>query len=474
MKRLGLFVIIMLFFPFVAFAQTTIADTMKMVPSGKQQIDLSFAPLVKKAKPAVVNIYAQQVVQQRLNPFFSDDFFSGFFGNRAFGTLAPRVQNSLGSGVIISDDGMIITNAHVAADSIDIMVVLSDRREYKAETLYVDNRADLAVLKIDAGDEKLPFVPLGNSSMIEVGDLVLAIGNPFGVGQTVTSGIISATARTVDNGRGDMSYFIQTDAAINPGNSGGALLNMKGELIGVNASIYSQNGSFVGIGFAIPSNLVRTAIVAAQNDGKPQRPWFGAVTQSLTADIAETMGIKIPSGALVRTVTAKSPAEKSGLKTGDVILSVNGQSIFDEYALAYYIATVGLGEKANIRYLRDGRTIETWFTGELPPENPPREEALLGGNNPLSGVTVVNISPAVIEEMGIDLPEAGVVIEKIDRRSVANRMGMAVGDVLHSINGSYVTSVEDVKKVLTENDGRGSWRVQLKRGNQMISTMIGG
>lgn len=475
MKRLLIFVLALLsFIPLASFAQEM------SVPQDKSQIQLSFAPLVKKARPAVVNIYAKRIVQGRrsavspMHPFFSDDFFSGFFGRHSFGSLAPQVQNSLGSGVIVSDDGMILTNAHVAGNSIDTMVVLSDRREYKAEILYVDGRSDLAVIKIDVGEEKLPFVPLADSSQLEVGDLVLAIGNPFGVGQTVTSGIISATSRIVDTPNGGKGLFLQTDAAINPGNSGGALLNMNGELVGVNASIYSQDGAFVGIGFAIPANLAKTAVMAANNDGKPQRPWFGAVAQSLTADLAESMDIKTPSGALVRAVTIKSPADKAGLKVGDVILSVNGQEVFDEYALSYYVSTVALGSKANIKYWRGGKMVETWFTGELPPEMPPREETLLGGNNPLAGLTVVNISPAVTEELGKELPEKGIVITKMDMRSAATRLGMAIGDVIHSVNGSYINSVEDIKKVLSEADGRANWRIQFKRGNQVISTMIGG
>ena len=276
----------------------------KRLPSSQREIKLSFAPLVKRAAPAVVNIYTKRVVQSRRSPFFNDPFFRQFFGNDVlkFGAPRKRVENSLGSGVIVRSEGIVITNNHVIKKADQIRVVLSDRRELAAKVILADEKTDLAVLRLQDVDGPLPYLKLKDSDDLEVGDLVMAIGNPFGVGQTVTSGIVSALARAAD-GISDFSFFIQTDAAINPGNSGGALITMDGSLVGINTAIYSRGGGSQGIGFAIPSNMVARIIDNAVDGAKVVRPWFGAAGQALTPDLMSSLGLKRPTGVLTVSYT---------------------------------------------------------------------------------------------------------------------------------------------------------------------------
>ncbi len=293
------------------------ADT---VPTSRFQMQLSFAPLVKKTAPAVVNVYTSKVVRERkLSPFGNDPFFNKFFGKDQFFGGRRKKQNSLGSGVIVEAGGFIVTNNHVIKGVNDYRVVLHDKREFKATLLLQDPKTDLAILKIDPKGEKLPTLQLGDSDKVEVGDLVLAIGNPFGVGQTVTSGIVSALARS-RVGVSSYQFFIQTDAAINPGNSGGALIDMKGQLVGINTAIYTRSGGSNGIGFAIPVNMVKSVIRSSKEGGKIIRPWVGAKLQEVTQDIATSVGLERPRGAMISKVHSKSPLAISGLKRGDIIV----------------------------------------------------------------------------------------------------------------------------------------------------------
>ena len=293
------------------------------VPESRKQLKLSFAPLVKIAAPAVVNIYTRRVIRTRsASPLFNDPFFRRFFGDQ-FSRERKRVQNSLGSGVLVNSDGLIVTNHHVIDKADEITVVLTDRREFDAEVITRDERTDLAILRIKTEGEKLPFLQLSDSDSLKVGDIVLAIGNPFGVGQTVTNGIVSALARTAQ-GVTDFGFFIQTDAAINPGNSGGALISLNGRLIGINTAIYSRGGGSNGIGFAIPSNMVATVINGAAQGGKVIRPWLGARGQSIDADIARSLKLPLPSGVIVNTIHDGGPADIAGLRVGDVIITIGG------------------------------------------------------------------------------------------------------------------------------------------------------
>ena len=311
-------------------------------------LQLSYAPVVAKVAPAVVNVYSKRVVRQAVNPFFQQ-----FFGA---GPMRSRVEQSLGSGVIVRPDGIILTNNHVIDGGQDIQVALPDRREFQARVILADPRTDLAVLKIDAGREPLPSLQFGDSDRVQVGDLVLAIGDPFGVGQTVTSGIVSALARS-NGGASDYQSFIQTDAAINPGNSGGALVTMDGRLIGINSSIVSSSGGNIGIGFAIPSNMARTVVDGALAGGI-KRPWFGADGQAVTADIAKSLGLARPQGVLISQVYPGSPAAQAGIAKGDVVLSVDGFEVADSNALRYRVVTRKPGDSVNVRYLRNGAARE--------------------------------------------------------------------------------------------------------------------
>ena len=332
------------------------ADTVqRTAPQSPAQVRLSFAPVVKKAAPAVVNVYASRVETMPRNPLFDDPIFRRFFGGQ--GSEDQRVQKTLGSGVIVDPSGLVVTNYHVIEGMTEVKVALSDKREFEAQIVLRDPRTDLAVLRLKGGGN-FPVLELGDSDALEVGDFVIAIGDPFAVGQTVTQGIVSALART-QVGISDYGFFIQTDAAINPGNSGGALVDLDGKLVGINSAIYSRSGGSMGIGFAIPVNMVKSVIVAARQGGATvKRPWLGATLQSLTKDIADNLGIDRPTGALVVTVAGEGPAFDAGLKRGDVITAVDGQSVEDAESVGFRLAVKPLGGAATLSVLREGRTLE--------------------------------------------------------------------------------------------------------------------
>ena len=325
----------------------------RRVPSSAADVELSFAPVVKRVAPAVVNVYAARVVENR-SPFMNDPLFRQFFG------AVPReqVQRSLGSGVIVDPAGLIVTNYHVIEGASEVKVALADKREFDAQIVLKDERSDLAVLRIKGDSERFPSLDFGNSDELQVGDVVLAIGDPFGVGQTVTHGIVSALART-QVGISDYQFFIQTDAAINPGNSGGALVDLKGRLIGINTAIYSRSGGSQGIGFAIPANMVRVVVASARGGSAAvKRPWLGAKLQQVTPEIAESLGLKRPTGALVASLTGRRPRRARRHRTGDLIVSVDGTAIDDPNAFDYRFATKPLGGTAQIGLVRQGREID--------------------------------------------------------------------------------------------------------------------
>src|SRR5262247_948943 len=337
----------------LAAAQERTPD--RRVPSSANELRLSYAPVVRRAAPAVVNVYAAKMVTVR-NPLLDDPIFRRFFGAPgAPGGPGDQVQRSLGSGVLIDATGLVVTNNHVIEGSDQVRVSLTDKREFEAEMVLKDSRSDLAVLRIKAQNERFPALEFADSDALEVGDVVLAIGNPFAVGQTVTHGIISALART-EVGITDYQFFIQTDAAINPGNSGGALVDLSGRLVGINTAIFSRSGGSQGIGFAIPANMVKVVVASARSGGSMvKRPWLGAKLQAVTPEIAESMGLKRPTGALIASVTPMSPAARAGLKTSDLILSVDGQDVDDPNAFDYRFGTKALGGSARLEILRGGR-----------------------------------------------------------------------------------------------------------------------
>ncbi|MGO8868802.1 MAG: DegQ family serine endoprotease [Alphaproteobacteria bacterium] len=442
----------------------------KVVPEAREQVSYSFAPVVKKVAPAVVNIYTRTVVEQRSSPLFADPFFRRFFGQNFLGTEPERrVQTALGSGVIVGSDGTIVTNQHVVKGADQITVVLADRREFEAKLVGMDERADIAVLHIDTHGERLPALEFGDSDAAEVGDLVLAIGNPFGVGQTVTSGIISALARTA-LGINDFNFFIQTDAAINPGNSGGALVTMDGKLIGVNTAIYTGSGGSIGIGFAIPSNMVRTVVRGILSGGKLVRPWFGAEGQTVSADIASSLGLARPMGVLVNDVYKGGPAAAAGLKPGDVILKIDGRAVDDAESLRYRIATKPLNGKADLTVYRQGRQLELTIALTAPPESVPRETTRLEGSSPLTGAVVANLSPAVADELGLSPFQKGVVVTQVAADTPAANLGVKPGDVILRVNGADIHSVDELKAAV--RSAPRAWQLSLRRGERVLNVVV--
>src|SRR5438105_10680353 len=366
----------------------------RRVPASASDLRLSDGPIVQRVQPAVVNVYAAKMVQNR-NPLLDDPIFRRFFG--VPGQQPEQMQRSLGSGVMVDAAGLVVTNVHVIEGADQVKVSLSDKREFEAEIVLKDSRTDLAVLRLKDTKEKFPALEFTNSDELMVGDVVMAIGNPFGVGQTVTHGIISALART-QVGITDYQFFIQTDAAINPGNSGGALVDMNGRLAGINTAIYSRSGGSQGIGFAIPANMVRVVVASAKNGGKAvKRPWLGARLQAVTPEIAETLGLRLPSGALVANVVANSPAARAGLKPSDLIVAIDSQAVDDPNAFDYRFATRPLGGTSEIDVQRAGRAIRLTVPLETAPDTG-RNEIVLTTRSPFQGAKIANISPAAPHE----------------------------------------------------------------------------
>ena len=428
-------------------------DVPRAVPASGQ-VALSFAPVVKAAAPAVVNIYTATV--DRRPRSLNDEFIQRYFGGAP---VQPRVSQSLGSGVIVGADGLIITNNHVVDGADQILVALADRREFKAKILFADPRLDLALLKVETEGAVLPVIRMADSDRVEVGDVTVAIGNPFGVGQTVTTGIVSALART-GIGVSDWQFFIQTDAAINPGNSGGALLDAQGRLIGVPTAIFSRGGGSNGIGFAIPSKMLRVFLNAADK-GKLVTGWIGVEGEALTADTARQLGLDRPGGLLVTAVVAGSPGAKAGIKAGDVLKSVDGKEVANGGQLRYSLATEGVGKTLNVRLWRDRAERQVPVTLAQPPENPARSLTRVAGRSILTGVTVANLSPAYAQELGVGLPEQGVVVVAIDAQAPAARF-LRPGALLETVGGQPVKSVADVVRL----SGAGALLVRFALGEQ--------
>jgi len=445
----------------------------RVVPQNPDQLRLSYAPVVKRAAPSVVNVYAAKAVTVRNNPLFDDPMFRRFFGgpNGPAGPQQQQMQRSLGSGVIVDASGLVVTNNHVVEGADQIKVSLADKREFDADLVLKDPRSDLVVLKLRDVNEKFPAIELGDSDALQVGDVVLAIGNPFGVGQTVTHGIVSAVART-QVGITDYQFFIQTDAAINPGNSGGALVDLAGRLAGINTAIYSRSGGSQGIGFAIPVNMVRVVIASARSGGSVvKRPYLGAKLQALTAEIADNLGLKRPAGALVASVIEGSPAAKAGLRTGDVIVSVDGQAIEDPNAFDYRFATKPLGGQAQIGIIRAGKDGKLTIALQTAPDTP-RNEITIQSRSPFLGVKVANLSPALADEMRLDPSAIGVVIVDVTDGSIAQSLGFQKGDIVQAVNNNNINETRDLDRVTREQNR--AWRITIQRGGQQLSVTFSG
>jgi len=457
--------------PSLAQAETAPAPAQRVVPESQAQVRLSFAPVVQAVAPSVVNVYATRIEQRAVSPFANDPFFSRFFGDQFFQTR-PRESRSLGSGVIVDASGVILTNSHVISGATDVRIALSDGREFAVDIVVEDQQTDLAVLRVrDPREVRFPAIEFADSDALQVGDLVLAIGNPFGVGQTVTSGIVSALARTGVEAT-DYEFFIQTDAAINPGNSGGALVDLDGRLVGINTAIYSQTGGSVGIGFAIPANMARVVADAGVSGGEIVRPWFGAKMQAVTADIAASLGMSAPHGALITEVAPGGPAERAGFRSGDVIVSVDGQRVDDPSAFNFRLATKPVGGTTRLEWMRGGTSQIMDFPVETAPA--PGEDAIvtISANSRFSGVTVRQLDPALAEQKGLPYDAEGVIVPAIAAGSPAEAMGLRVDDVILALNDIGIADARTFAEIASQRVR--TWQIILQRDGRVTRAIVSG
>lgn len=410
----------------------------------------SLAPVVRKVAPSVVNIYTAKTVSAQLSPLFGDPFFNRFFGVPFESIPRERRERSLGSGVIVTSDGYLLTNHHVVDGADEIKVMLADERTiHDAKIIGTDPQTDIAVLKIDNPASPLPAVALADSDHLQVGDLVIALGNPFGVGQTVTSGIVSAVGR---GGMGILDYedFIQTDASINPGNSGGALVDAAGRLVGINTAIMTRTGGSSGVGFAVPVNLARYVLERIVAEGKVTRSQLGVMIQPVTPELAKEFNLPQPSGALVGEVNRRSPAERAGLKSGDVIVEFDGRKVEDSRQLRLLVAQTAPGTTVRLKLIRDGRPEEIKVTlEEMPAGGLSRGERGPGGlrrgqgTDALDGVTVDDLDARTRRQFGIPPGVRGVIVTEVEPRSPAASAGLQPGDVIQEINRQPVESADE-------------------------------
>jgi Do/DeqQ family serine protease len=448
------------------------AQAQKQVPPSRAAVQYSFAPIVRRAAPAVVNVYVRRRVRAFASPFANDPFFRQFFGDQ-FGRPSERIQSSLGSGVIVTPDGIVVTNTHVikGRGDTEIRIALADKREFDAKVLTQDDKTDIAILKIENGETQFPTLELEDSDTLEVGDLVLAIGNPFGVGQTVTSGIVSALARSEVGRSTSSQVFIQTDAAINPGNSGGALVDMAGKVVGINTMIFSKSGGSHGIGFAIPSNLVRLYVDAAVQGQKVERPWLGARLEQVTREVAEGLGLDRIAGAMIARISDGGPAALAGLRAGDVITHVDDVPVSDTRAVHYRLTTRGIGKTVRLTIVRNQEPQVISLKLRAAPA-PGRDDVRnLAGEHPLDGARVANMIPGVADTLGIDDVE-GVAILSVRPRSVAKRLGFRTGDILIEVGRQPIESIAALEKAIAKR--RRVWVMKVRRGNKVLNLRVPG
>jgi Do/DeqQ family serine protease len=441
----------------------------RAVPQSETQVQLSFAPLVKQVTPAVVNVYATKTEQGFTSPFAGDPFFSQLFGGEMFQSR-PQTSQSLGSGVIVDPRGIIVTNSHVVHGADEIHIALNGGRQYPVKVLLDDSKSDLAVLEMQSTNGKsFPALPFADSDGVQVGDLVLAIGNPFGVGQTVTSGIVSALARSgVETGNFD--YFIQTDAAINPGNSGGALVDLNGQLVGINTAIFTRSGGSVGIGFAIPANMARAVAEAGEKGGPIVRPWFGARLQEVTSDIADSLNIDPPHGALITEVAPDSPAAKAGLKSGDAIIRIDGVDVDAPQGFDFRFATKEIGTQSDVTYVRRGQIADAQVAVAAAAAPSPDQTATINGNTRFSGTTVRVLTPPLAQDMDLPFGSAGVVVTDVAQGSPADAMGLHSGDIIVSIDDQQIKDVGTFRSLVSQQVN--GWQIVLRRNGQVIQSYI--
>ena len=424
-----------------------------------------FASLAKRVGPSVVNVATTQIrkaAQGGPGPFDDDDpmsqFWQRFFGGRV--PRGPQRQNGLGSGFIIDQNGTILTNYHVVDGAQKIAVTLSDGKSYDAKVIGKDQKTDIAVIKIDAG-HALPAVTMGDSDHLEVGEWVMAIGNPFGLDHTVTSGIVSAKGRQI--GAGPYDNFIQTDASINPGNSGGPLINLRGEVVGINTAIFSQSGGNIGIGFAIPTNSIKEVLPQLRDKGRVVRGYLGTTVQKITPEIADSLGMKERHGALVAEVMKGSPAERAGIKTGDVIVEFNNKEIKDSSDLPAMVARVAPGTTVPLKVLRDGKDMSLPIAvGEMK-----ESEVVASGGEGGLGLTVQPVTPEIAESLGINRTD-GVVITNVTPGGAADEAGLREGDLITQVNRNPVKNLADYNREMAKSGKSKSVLLLVKRGDQSV------
>ena len=430
--------------------------TGRQAPTDSTSMKQSFAPVVREAAPAVVNISARSIQRVQADPFFQ------FFGG---GIPQQRVAESAGSGVIIRSDGIVVTNNHVIQGATQIRVVLNDRREYPAEVILADERSDIAVLQLQGVTEQLPVLAIDDREEQEVGDLVLAIGNPFGVGQTVTNGIISALNRT-ETGISDSGSFIQTDAAINPGNSGGPLVDMDGDLIGINTAIFSRSGSSAGVGFAVPASMVRRVVDSALGgETAVVRPWLGVKGDTVSAEIARSLGMARPQGLIVTDVYDGGPGARAGLREGDVITALDGAEVHDQAGLNFRVGTRNPNEAVAVAVLRDGRT-QTINARVQPLPGDAKADGVVIQQGPFSGSQIAALNPALADRLGGDPFASGLLITNVARGSYAARAGLRPGDLVREVNGRPVRSPDALQRI-------GRSEITIERQGRRMTGVVG-
>ena len=435
------------------------------VPANGVEMQLSFAPVVARSAPAVVSVFATFASPQG-GPYANDPLFFEFF--RGFGT-APKNQNALGSGVLVGD-GLLITNYHVVRDAQKIRVVLADRREFSAREVLSDMQSDLVVLRLQGADpQTLPALEIGDSDALAVGDLVLAIGNPFGIGLSVSSGIISGLARRSSSTQENGNFFLQTDAPINPGNSGGALVNMRGQLVGINTLIVTRSGGSMGLGFATPSNLVRQVVEQARaGKSRFERPWLGLEVQAIDADLAEALGMDRPQGLLLRSLMSESPFAKAGLVAGDVLLTLGGQAVNSRAGLEFRMSSEPLGKQVAITWLRNSIKHTALVDLIVRPANAATADSVpvtITVPGPFQNRTLVMLTPEIARRLGLRQSAKGVVVIKGPGPSMMP--GVVPGDIIIAVDGVPITSPEQIAEMAQEHGTW--WRIDLIRGNRTIT-----
>jgi Do/DeqQ family serine protease len=440
---------------------------LRVVPESRPAMQFSFAPVVDRATPGVVTIWGA-AASTKVNSAYLEQYARRYFGDAP--PEAQRVSRSLASGVVVDAGGLVVTNDHVVDGQTALKAVLADGREFEADVALREPRMDMAVLRLK-GAEALPALPLADSEALRVGDLVLAIGNPFGVGQTVTEGIVSALARTEVEVT-DYQFFIQTDAAINPGNSGGALVDMRGHLVGINTVILSPTGGSHGVGFAVPSNMVRLVVEAARAGHRNlQRPWIGARLQAARPENTVQAGLPRLTGTVVAALFAGGPADRAGLRAGDVVVAVAGVPVSGPEALTYRLSQKGVSGVVPVEFVREGQRHVADLTLEAPPETRPREPIRLAGRSPLAGATAVNLSPAVADELALSIGAQGVVITAVEPKSIASENRFKTGDVIVAVAGKRVETSRDLETLLSE--GGSAQLMTLYRKGRLSTRMIG-